>query len=52
VRAAFGRVWRAAAILGNKKGRGAAAVRRRHRDLIAALARRREALGGLGEAFD
>jgi hypothetical protein len=52
VRAAFGWVWRAAAILGNKKGRDAAAVRRRYRDLVAKLARRRESLGGLGGAFD
>jgi hypothetical protein len=52
VRAAFGWVWRAAAILGNKKGRDAAAVRRRYRELIAALAGRREALGGLSQAFD
>jgi hypothetical protein len=52
VRAAFGRAWRAAAILGNKKGRDAAGVRRRSRGLIAALARRRGSLGGLSEAFD
>jgi hypothetical protein len=52
VRAAFGRVWRAAVILGNKKGLDTAKVRRRYRDLITSLARRREALGGLGEAFD
>jgi hypothetical protein len=52
VRAAFGWVWRAAAILGNKKGRDAARVRRRYRGLIAALARRRGSLGGLSEAFD
>jgi hypothetical protein len=47
VRAAFGWVWRAAAILGNKKGREAAHVRRRYRDLITALARRRGSLGDL-----
>jgi hypothetical protein len=52
VRAAFGWVWRAAAILGNKKGRDAAAVRRRSRDLIATLVRRRGSLGGLSAALD
>jgi hypothetical protein len=52
VRTAFGWVWRAAAILGNKKGRDAAGVRRRYRDLVAKLARRRESLGGLGGALD
>jgi hypothetical protein len=52
VRAAFGWVWRAAAILGNKKGRDAAGVRRRYRDLIATLTRRRASLGDLGGAFD
>jgi len=52
VRAAFGWVWRAAAILGNKKGRDAVKVRRRYRELMATLARRRGSLGGLSEAFD
>jgi hypothetical protein len=52
VRAAFGWVWRAAAILGNKKGQDAVAVRRRYRGLIATLTRRRGSLGGLGAAFD
>ena len=52
VRAAFGWVWRAAAILGHKKGRDAAAVRRRSRDLIATLVRRRGSLGGLSAALD
>ena len=42
VRAAFGWVRRAAAVLANKKGLDAAGVRRRYRGLIAALARHRE----------
>ena len=52
VRTAFGRVWRAASIPGNRRGRDAAGVRRRYRDLMAALARRRGSLGGLAAAFD
>jgi hypothetical protein len=52
VRVAFGWIHRAAAILANKKGLDAAGVRRRYRDLIAALARRRESCGQLAEAFD
>jgi hypothetical protein len=52
VRFAFGWVWRAATILGNKKGRDAANVRRRYHAFIAKLARRRESLGGLSGAFD
>ena len=52
VRAAFGLVWRAAAILGNKKCLDAVGVRRRYRGLIAALGRRRGSLGGLSQAFD
>jgi hypothetical protein len=52
VRAAFGWVHRAAAILRNRKGLDAAGVRRRYRGLVAALARHRSTLGGLAEAFD
>jgi hypothetical protein len=52
VRTAFGWVWRAAAILGNKRGRDAAGVRRRSRELIAAAARRRGSLGVLDASFD
>ena len=52
VRAAFGWVRRLAAVLANKKGLDAAAVRRRYRGLIAALARHRGSLGSLAEAFD
>jgi hypothetical protein len=51
VRRAFGWVHRAAAILRNKKGLDAAGVRRRYRGLIGAIARHREARGGLREAF-
>jgi hypothetical protein len=49
---AFGWVRRLAAVLANKKGSKAAAVRRRYRGLIAALARHRGSLGSLAEAFD
>jgi hypothetical protein len=52
VRSAFAWVWRAAAILGNKRGRDAAGVRRRYRELIAMLSRRRVSSGDLGGAFD
>jgi hypothetical protein len=52
VRVAFGWVHRAATILRNKKGLDAAAVRRRYRGLIAALARHRRSLGSLAGAFD
>lgn len=51
MRAAFGRVWRLAAVLANTKGRDAAAVRRRYRGVIAALARHRGSLGSPAEAF-
>ena len=51
VRAAFGWVYRAAAVLRNKTGRDAAGVRRRYRGLIAALARHRKTCGGLQEAL-
>jgi hypothetical protein len=51
VRAAFGWVHRAAAILRNKRGLDAAGVRRRYRGLIAAIARHRRAAGDLAEAF-
>jgi hypothetical protein len=44
-------VRRAAAILRNKNGLGAAEVRRRYRGLVAAIARHRKASGGLAEAF-
>ena len=50
MRTAFGWVHRAAATLRNKKGLGAAGVRRRYRGLIAALARHRGSLGSLSEA--
>jgi hypothetical protein len=52
VRRAFGWVRRLGAVLANKKGAKAAAVRRRYRGLIAALARHRGSLGSLAEAFD
>jgi hypothetical protein len=52
VRAAFGWVYRAAAVLRNQKGLDAAGVRRRDRGLIAALARHRGSLGTLAGAFD
>jgi hypothetical protein len=52
VRRAFGWVRRLAAVLANKKGYEAAAVRRRYRGVIAALARHRTSLGSLAEAFD
>ena len=52
MRTAFGWVRRLAAVLANKKGLDAAAVRRRYRGLIASLARHRGSLGGLAEAFD
>ena len=48
---AFGWVRRFAAVLGNKKGPGAAGVRRRYRALVAALARHIRSLGGLTAAF-
>jgi hypothetical protein len=51
VRVAFGWVHRAAAILRNKSGLDAAAVRRRYRALVAAIARHRKSSGGLAEAF-
>ena len=51
VRAAFGWVYRAAAVLRNKAGRDAAGVRRRYRGLIGALARHRKSCGGLQGAF-
>jgi hypothetical protein len=52
VRVAFGWVYRAAAVLRNKKGLNAAGVRRGYRGVIAALARHRRTLGSLTEAFD
>jgi hypothetical protein len=48
----FGRVWRLAAILSNKKRRGSAEVRRRYERLIASLAAHREKLGTLSAAWD
>jgi hypothetical protein len=51
VRAAFGWVHRAAAVLRNKKGLDAMGVRRRYRGLIGAIARHRETCGGLQDAF-
>jgi hypothetical protein len=52
VRTAFGWVRRLAAVLANKKGSDAVAVRRRYRGLTAALARHRGSLGALAGAFD
>jgi len=52
VRVAFDWIHRAAAILANEKGLDAAGVRRRYRDLMAALARHRESCGRLSEAFE
>jgi hypothetical protein len=52
VRVAFGWVRRAAAILRDKTGLGAAGVRRRYRGLIGAIARHQRACGRLAEAFD
>lgn len=52
VRVAFGWIHRAAAILANTKRWDAAGVRRRYRDLMAALARQRPSCGCLAEAFD
>ncbi len=52
IRIAFGWIHRAGAILANEKGLDAAGVRRRYRDLIAALARQRKSCGRLAEAFD
>jgi len=51
VRQAFSWVYRAAAILRNKRGLSAAGVGRRYRGLIGAIARHREAFGELQEAF-
>jgi hypothetical protein len=50
VRTAFGWVYRAAAILRNKRGLNAAGVRRRYRGLIGALARHQGTFGGPQEA--
>jgi hypothetical protein len=52
VRAAFGWIHRAAAILANEGGLDAARVRRRYRDLITALTRRRSSCGSSAEALD
>ena len=52
MRAAFGRVHRAAAVLRDKQGLGATGVRRRYRGPIGAIARHRERCGGLREAFE
>ena len=52
MRRAFGWVRRLAAVLANTKGMDAAAVRRRYRGVIAALARHRGSLGTLAGAFD
>jgi hypothetical protein len=52
VRVAFGWVHRAAAILRNKGGLGAAGVRRRYRGLVAAIARHQRASGRLAGAFE
>ncbi|MDG3005157.1 transposase [Paludisphaera mucosa] len=50
VRAAFGRVHRAAAILRNKAGLDAAGVRRRFVGLMGEIGRHRDAAGGLDDA--
>jgi hypothetical protein len=52
VRVAFGWVYRAAAVLRNKKGLDAAGVRRRYRGLIGAMVRHRETCGGLRAALE
>jgi hypothetical protein len=52
VRAAFGWIHRAAVILVNERGLDAAGVRRRYRDLITALTRRRHSCGSLAAALD
>jgi len=52
VRVAFSWIQRAAAILANEKGLDAAGVRRRYRELMAALARQRPSCGRLAEALD
>jgi hypothetical protein len=52
VRLAFGWIRRAATILANRKGLDAADVRRRYRDLIAALARQSRSCSQFAEAFD
>ena len=52
MRTAFGWIRRLSAVLANKKGSGAAVVRRRYRGLTAALARHRESLGALAGEFD
>ena len=51
MRTAFGWVHRAAAILRNKKGSDAAAVRRRYRGLLGAIARHRRGAGRLAGAI-
>jgi hypothetical protein len=52
VRAAFERVRRFAAVLANEDGARGPAVRRRYRDLLAALARDRASCGRLAGALD
>jgi hypothetical protein len=52
IRVAFGRVRRLAAVLANRKGLEATAVRRRYCGVLAGLARDRGKLGTLAEAFD
>jgi hypothetical protein len=51
IRVAFGWVHRAAVVLRNKRGLGAAGVRRRYRGLIGAIARHQGSCGRLQEAF-
>jgi hypothetical protein len=51
VRAAFGRVHRAAALLRDGKGLDSAGVRRRFVGLMGAISRHREAAGALGSAI-
>jgi hypothetical protein len=52
IRAAFGRVRRLAAVLANRRGHDAAAVRTRSDATIAALARHRGALGSMAGALE
>jgi len=52
VRVAFSWIHRAAAILANQKGLNTAGVRRRYRDLMAALVRQRPSCGRWAEALD
>ena len=52
IRTAFGWIRRLAAVLANKAKRDGEVVKRRFRGVIATLARQRQTLGSLAEAFD